>query len=154
PHQGSAEAILVRYPGFDSVPFFSTLTMTEYITTIDHNDISDWPQAAVDVKTPYLQPRRSDLFGSRYLSNLPMRLRGARPLRPHNFGVYCERRGYAGQCACGAQLPAPQRGGQRWLRRESGQSVHRGEYVSHASPRHHVGRRSAQRVPRLVQPRP
>jgi hypothetical protein len=50
----ATRAIEVDYPGPDaSPPIFGVATITEYIAMIDHNDISDWGEAAVDLSTPY-----------------------------------------------------------------------------------------------------
>jgi len=47
-------AVQVDFPHpFAGPPPFSIATMTEYIATIDHNDISDWGEAAVAVTTSY-----------------------------------------------------------------------------------------------------
>ena len=58
-------AIQVGYPGPVSTqdgptPFYIT-TMTQYIATVDHNDISDWGEAAVRMMSAYaLTPDNSD----------------------------------------------------------------------------------------------
>ena len=49
------EAIAIDWPGPDTGPLFGVQTTTEYIATIDHNDISDWQSATVDVFGPYGQ---------------------------------------------------------------------------------------------------
>lgn len=47
-------AIQVGFPGpVLGAPPFSPTTMTEYIATVDHNDISDWGESGVSVATPY-----------------------------------------------------------------------------------------------------
>jgi len=48
------KAIEVGYPGPATGPLFSITTLTQYIATIDHNDISDWGSAAVSLSTPYV----------------------------------------------------------------------------------------------------
>jgi hypothetical protein len=48
-----AEAIDVDSPGSDLGPLFSAATTTQFIAIIDHNDISDWGSATVNVKGPY-----------------------------------------------------------------------------------------------------
>ena len=50
----SRTAIEVHFPHpFAGPPPFSIAALTQYIATIDHNDISDWGEAAVAVTTPY-----------------------------------------------------------------------------------------------------
>jgi hypothetical protein len=51
----SPEAIAVDWVGPDSGPLFGVQTTTEYIATVDHNDVSDWQGATVNVYGPYDQ---------------------------------------------------------------------------------------------------
>jgi hypothetical protein len=54
-------AIGVGWPGSVSGPLFPVSTTTEFISIIDHNDISDWGVAAVDVNGPYILNQDADL---------------------------------------------------------------------------------------------
>jgi hypothetical protein len=57
PYAGTLKpvAIAVDWVGPDTGPLFGVQTTTEYVATIDHNDISDWESATVEVDGPYGQ---------------------------------------------------------------------------------------------------
>jgi hypothetical protein len=58
-------AIGVSWPGV-SGPFFSVATTTQFISTIDHNDGSDWGVAVVDVNGPYILNQNADICSITY----------------------------------------------------------------------------------------
>lgn len=60
-------AIGVSWPGV-SGPFFSVATTTQFISTIDHNDGSDWGVAVVDVNGPYILNQNADICSITYQS--------------------------------------------------------------------------------------
>jgi len=63
PSASATAAIEVGWPGPASGPLFSIATSTQYIATIDHNDMSDWGEMAVAVNTPYSFIPDVGLFG-------------------------------------------------------------------------------------------
>jgi hypothetical protein len=59
----STVAIEVGWPGIPSgPPPFSVTTMTQYITTVDHNDISQWGGGAIVADSPYTIAGSSPTF--------------------------------------------------------------------------------------------
>jgi len=54
PNRPYTAAVQVGFPGpLSGPPLFSITTLTQFIATVDHNDISDWGSAAVQLRTPY-----------------------------------------------------------------------------------------------------
>jgi hypothetical protein len=67
PSAFATAAIGVGWPGPTTGPLFSVATMTQFIATIDHNDISDWGEAAVLVYGPYDLDQSNNLCSITYM---------------------------------------------------------------------------------------